>query len=400
MAQAAKKLCPTLHCLLKRQSPQRLHSVKLRDLLHGCKHNCQYQPARCMGILGFSKPSEWNKVVSDAERIVGYPTSFLSLRCLLSDELSNVALQMRKLVGTKHPLLQTAKDLIYDGKHGLQTRGLIVLLLSKAAGPAPGMDVTEHDLVSGIFPSQRSLAEITEIIHTANLIHKGVVNMADLSPNDGLPADMEFGNKMAVLSGDFLLASACTGLAELGNTKVVELIAGAIGDLMEAEFTGFTDRQGNPTLPAAVTFSDWVKQTYLQSGSLLAKSCRAAMKLASHSSDMQQMAYDYGLNTAYVQQLSEDVKTFTKGEHSEVRVTSAPVILLQEQHPDTAELVLRQGKSDTKQLLTAVQGSGVLTECRRLCDEYSTKAVGALAAFRNSDAKSALVNMVHAIRRV
>nr|KAG5708896.1 hypothetical protein BaRGS_009305 [Batillaria attramentaria] len=163
------------------------------------------------------------------------------------------------------------------------------------------MDVTEHDLVSGIFPSQRSLAEITEIIHTANLIHKGVVNMADLSPNDGLPADMEFGNKMAVLSGDFLLASACTGLAELGNTKVVELIAGAIGDLMEAEFTGFTDRQGNPTLPAAVTFSDW--------------------------------------------------------------------------------------------LLTAVQGSGVLTECRRLCDEYSTKAVGALAAFRNSDAKSALVNM-------
>ena len=44
--------------------------------------------------------------------------------------------------------------------------------------------------------------------------------MADLMPGDGAPADMEFGNKMAVLSGDFLLASACTGLAELGNTKV------------------------------------------------------------------------------------------------------------------------------------------------------------------------------------
>lgn len=32
---------------------------------------------------------------------------------------------------------------------------------------------------------------------------------------------MEFGNKMAVLSGDFLLASACTGLAELENTQVM-----------------------------------------------------------------------------------------------------------------------------------------------------------------------------------
>ena len=32
---------------------------------------------------------------------------------------------------------------------------------------------------------------------------------------------MEFGNKMAVLSGDFLLANACTGLAELRDTEVV-----------------------------------------------------------------------------------------------------------------------------------------------------------------------------------
>ena len=51
----------------------------------------------------------WKKAVSEAEKIVGYPTSFMSLRCLLSDELSNVAIQMRKLVGTGHPLLQIAR---------------------------------------------------------------------------------------------------------------------------------------------------------------------------------------------------------------------------------------------------------------------------------------------------
>lgn len=73
---------------------------------------------------------------------------------------------------------------------------------------------------------------------------------------------------------------------------------------MEAEFTGFTDKHGNATLPSDVTFSDWLKQTYLSSGSLLAKSCQSAMKLASHSSDVQQQAYKYGLNTAYVQQVS------------------------------------------------------------------------------------------------
>ena len=64
---------------------------------------------RHLSLWGSTKPASWTKAVSDAEKIVGYPTSFISLRCLLSDELSNVALHMRKLVGTKHPLLKTAR---------------------------------------------------------------------------------------------------------------------------------------------------------------------------------------------------------------------------------------------------------------------------------------------------
>lgn len=52
---------------------------------------------------------DWDRAVSEAEKIVGYPTSFLSLRWLLSDEVANVALHLRKLVGSSHPLLKTAK---------------------------------------------------------------------------------------------------------------------------------------------------------------------------------------------------------------------------------------------------------------------------------------------------
>jgi decaprenyl-diphosphate synthase subunit 2 len=52
---------------------------------------------------------DWNRAVIEAEKIVGYPTSFLSLRWLLSDEIANVALHLRKLVGSNHPILKTAK---------------------------------------------------------------------------------------------------------------------------------------------------------------------------------------------------------------------------------------------------------------------------------------------------
>lgn len=69
-----------------------------------------------------------------------------------------------------------------------------------------------------ILPSQRSLAEITELIHTAHLIHTGVINIQTPNPN------LEMGNKMAILCGDFLLAHACVALAALKDVKVPYII--------------------------------------------------------------------------------------------------------------------------------------------------------------------------------
>lgn len=48
-------------------------------------------------------------ILQEAEAAVGYPTSFLNLRFLLSDEVANVGLHLRKLMGTKHPLLSTIR---------------------------------------------------------------------------------------------------------------------------------------------------------------------------------------------------------------------------------------------------------------------------------------------------
>lgn len=53
--------------------------------------------------------NEWNRALSEAEKIVGYQTSYLSLRYLLSDEITNLAMHMRKLVGSTHPLVGTGK---------------------------------------------------------------------------------------------------------------------------------------------------------------------------------------------------------------------------------------------------------------------------------------------------
>ncbi|KAM7404027.1 hypothetical protein PAMA_004444 [Pampus argenteus] len=268
---------------------------------------------RTLSLFSSSGPSNWSKVVSDAEKIVGYPTSFMSLRCLLSDELSNVAMHVRKLAGTQHPLLSTARGFVYDSKNNLQMRGLVVLLLSKAAGPShTASDLLAQDMVSGIYPSQRNLAEITELIHTAFLVHRGIVNLKEWTVSDGPLKDMEFGNKIAVLSGDFLLANACTGLAELNNTKVVELISSAIGDLVQGIYYESSNNTEENILTNGVDMATWEEQTFLSYGALLAKSCQAAMELAKHDKESQRLAYKYGKHLSLGHKLNSDLQPFVK----------------------------------------------------------------------------------------
>ncbi|XP_043213967.1 all trans-polyprenyl-diphosphate synthase PDSS2-like [Amphibalanus amphitrite] len=356
-----------------------------------------------------TKKPDWNRAVSDAEKIVGYPTSYLSLRCLLSDEISNIAVHVRKLVGTSHPLLKTAKRLIYNGRNNMQTRGLIVLLLSKAAGhmnPEELEVADEQDKPAGVSHSQRSLAEITEMIHTAHLIHKGVVNLTPSDfPDGNTLQDMTFGNKIAILSGDYLLSNACTGLAALKNSKVVELISTSISDFMEAEFIGVQDTQSNAIPTKNMTMEEWAARNYLAAGSLMAKSCQATLVLAGHSEDMQQKGFEFGKQIAYSWQAHADLQPFLDlyrcPPGTQFDLCSAPVLLHCQQHPELLDYIQSCGDSidnlDFKYLhQTIMQGPGV-KQGLELCMQHARKALDVLADFERSDAREALENIIHAI---
>ena len=121
---------------------------------------------------------EWTHILNKAEKLVGYPTSFLNLRYLVSDEVAHFVVLLRKLMLTKHPLIKMARQLIIsnetDSNRTLPMNGLFILLISKAAGlPMKNANFMENDISDGIHNSQRRLAEIAEMIYMGSLIHKG-----------------------------------------------------------------------------------------------------------------------------------------------------------------------------------------------------------------------------------
>ena len=118
----------------------------------------------------------------------------------------------------------------------------------------------DYDGKTGVLGRQRSLAEVIEMIHSAQTIHKSVLNLPFTLPPPGAPGavhtaseaenlkedleELEYGNKLAILGGDYLLANACTNLAALRNTYVSEMIAVSIAEFAQSEFLGKRDVQG------------------------------------------------------------------------------------------------------------------------------------------------------------
>ena len=355
-----------------------------------------------------SQKPDWNKAVSEAEKIVGYPTSFLSLRWLLSDEIANVALHLRKLVGSNHPLLKTAKGLLYNGKNNMQAWGLIVLLLSKAAGHH-NVSEMEEDKAAGVLHSQRALAEVTEMIRTSHLVHKGLVNIHPGLFEDGAVLnDMTFGNKIALLSGDYLLSNCCVELASLRNQEITELMSSAVRDLTESEFVGQRDKQNNPipTYPMECSVvDDWTLRSELSGGRLLGKSCEGTLRLGGHSKEISKEGYKFGKHLALAWQACLDMEPFMpSSQHSSgagFSLVSAPVLFHLEHDPSLYELIQVGAQNvndvDYAKIQNIVSAGPGLAMTKRLRQEHSQKAMEVLAAFEQNDACTALSNIIVAM---
>ncbi|XP_071957197.1 all trans-polyprenyl-diphosphate synthase PDSS2-like [Antedon mediterranea] len=378
-------------CFQKQLHPRSTFHCKQTTLLADSRidHHC-----RNSSLFASGDTSAWNKAVSEGERLVGYPTSFMSLRTLLSDELANVALHVRKLVGTNHPILKTAKSFVYEGSN-LQTRGLVILLLSRAAGLPPDAQDNSHN----VYQSQRTLAEISEMIHTAYLVHRGIIDLKEIRPGDGSPDDLEFGNKMSVLSGDFLLANASQGLAKLHNTQVVELVSSAITDYTESEFMGFSV----DTVNLQLTFADWLNHVYLSNGSLLAKCCQAALILANQDEDMQNRAFQFGKYLTVAQQLNLDLQPFVNESYElgDAFNLCSSAMMFHIQHIITTGEALpmstASNAADFQQLYQIIAAGPATDTIKSELKNYVQAALDSIEDLEDSESKHALVNIVNSL---
>ena len=166
-------------------------------------------------------------------------------------------------------------------------------------------------LTSTTLPTQKRLAQIVEMIHVASLLHDDVLDMSPL--RRGAPsAPAQFGNKLSVLAGDFLLGRASAALSRLGDMEVVELISSVIANLVEGELLQLRETYAPSTIEGVATqvplsnetgvtsdrWNSYLNKTYFKTASLMAKGARASVVLggAKDGEVWKEVAYAFGRN--------------------------------------------------------------------------------------------------------
>ncbi|PKU87399.1 solanesyl-diphosphate synthase 1, mitochondrial isoform X1 [Dendrobium catenatum] len=313
---------------------------------------------------------------------------------LVSDELSVIANRLRSMVVAEVPKLAQAAEYFFKiGVEGKRFRPTVLLLMAKALYmpiPQPTVDGVFSSLKKELDLRQQRIAEITEMIHVASLLHDDVLDDAETRRGIG-SLNMVMGNKLSVLAGDFLLSRACVALAKLKNTEVVSLLATVVEHLVNGETmqmtTSFEQRR---------SMEYYLQKTFYKTASLIANSCKAIALLAGQTAEVALLAYNYGRNLGMAYQLIDDVLDFTgtssslgKGSLSDIKqnIVTAPILFAMEEYPQLREVVDRGfgNRSDVDLALDYLFKSKGLERTRELAAEHADEAVKAIEALPHSD---------------
>lgn len=287
----------------------------------------------------------------------------------IKNELVILDTNLKKMIGAKNPILYAAaKHLFYAG--GKRIRPAIVLLIAKAT-------------TANIKPEQHRLAEITEIIHTASLVHDDVVD--ECQTRRGVnTVHYKFSTKVAVLAGDFLFAQSSWYLANLNNLQVVKTISKVITDFAEGEV-----RQGLSTFDTDISIDDYIEKSFYKTASLIAASCKSASILSNSTENIQNNFYLYGYHLGLAFQIIDDILDIIGSQESLGKPAgsdlkngnlTSPLFFALEEKPELYKLINRefQNQGDINQVIEIIKMTKGIEKARDLALEHVQAALQTL----------------------
>jgi len=172
----------------------------------------------------------------------------------------------------------------------------------------PALLLLSAELCGYTGPRCVQVAAAVELLHTATLLHDDVVDLSEL--RRGRPsANAVWGNRRAVLAGDFFYARASSMIVEDGDLDILWIFAATIRSMAEGELLQL-ERSFDPS----VTEAHYFAVIEHKSAVLLSAACEAGAILGGVTRAERRKLAEYGRELGIAFQLCDDALDYQAGE--------------------------------------------------------------------------------------
>ncbi len=253
----------------------------------------------------------------------------------------------------------------YKGK---RLRPALLLLVAQACGK--------------VTPAHHLLAAVTEMIHTATLVHDDVLDHASVRRH--VPTvNALWGNQASILLGDFLFTHAFHLSSTLDDVRACRIIGAATNRLCEGELHQIC-RRGDLDLSEDEYFDIIDAKT----AELTSCCCRLGALYSGMTADVVERLANYGRSLGVAFQIADDVLDLagqetlagkTLGSDLEQQKLTLPVIhLLQTASPENAlrvrAMLTAAGNHKREALLPELHAAGSLEYTRMKAEAFASSA--------------------------
>ncbi|MBW2157605.1 MAG: polyprenyl synthetase family protein [Deltaproteobacteria bacterium] len=307
---------------------------------------------------------------------------------LVKDDLSEIEVALEQNLNPHFDLVsQIAGHILFSG--GKRLRPLLMVLSARLCG------------YDGNY--EKTFSTIFEYLHAATLLHDDLVDEATL--RRGKPvAHSLWGNAIAVLVGDFLLARSLSIAAETNRPDVIKVVAEITENMSQGEIHQLM-KKGSLDL----TETEYMEIIERKTAVLFQGTCRVGALISGVSKEKEAALAGYGYNLGIAFQMVDDLLDYSQdtpalgkkvgADLKEGKLTLPVIYSLKsadEKDRIQMEKIIKDkdfSMEDFETLIAFMKKYGGQTYTQKVAQKYVKNAKNALEIFKDSTTKEILLTI-------